>query len=76
MTVSLRHAPPLLRIAVCGRLWVEAGSVRVLERDFPARQGRRLWSYLVLEQRRMVSRDELAEVLRGETKCPMAGIRL
>jgi DNA-binding SARP family transcriptional activator len=54
---------PRLRIAICGKLSVEAGALTLLERDFPARQGRRLWCYLVLERRRTVSRDELAEAL-------------
>jgi DNA-binding SARP family transcriptional activator len=57
---------PRLRIAICGKLSVEAGSLTLLERDFPARQGRRLWCYLVLERRRTVSRDELAEALWGD----------
>lgn len=55
-----------LRIAICGKLAVEAGSLVLLERDFPARQGRRLWCYLVLERRRTASRDELAEALWGD----------
>ncbi len=55
-----------LRIAICGKLAIEAGDQTLLERDFPARQGRRLWCYLVLERRRSVSRDELAEALWGD----------
>ena len=55
-----------LRVAICGKLAVEAGTLTLLERDFPARQGRRLWCYLVLERRRSVSRDELAEALWGD----------
>jgi DNA-binding SARP family transcriptional activator len=57
---------PRLRISICGKLAIEAGDLTVLERDFPARQGRRLWSYLVLERRRTVSRDELSEALWGD----------
>ncbi len=56
--------PP--RVAICGRLAIETGSMTVLERDFPARQGRRFWCYLVLERRRSVSRAELAEALWGD----------
>ena len=59
-------AGPQLRIAICGKLAIEAGNLTLLERDFPARQGRRLWCYLVLERRRSVSRDELAEALWGD----------
>jgi DNA-binding SARP family transcriptional activator len=55
-----------LRIAICGKLAIEAGALALIERDFPARQGRRLWCYLVLERRRSVSRDELAEALWGD----------
>jgi DNA-binding SARP family transcriptional activator len=51
---------------VCGKIALEVGSIVLLERDFPARQGRRLWCYLVLERRRSCSRDELAEALWGD----------
>jgi DNA-binding SARP family transcriptional activator len=60
------RTPAPLRIAICGRLWAEAEELRLLERDFPARQGRRLWCYLVLEHRRTVGRDELADALWGD----------
>lgn len=66
MTSRDAQGDPRLRIAICGKLAVEAGPVTLLERDFPARQGRRLWCYLVLERRRIVSRDELAEALWGD----------
>src|SRR5687768_1424222 len=59
-------SPPPLRIYVCGRLAVEAGSVVVREADFPARQGRRLWAYLVLNRRLPVGRADLAEAVWGE----------
>ncbi len=55
-----------LRVAICGKLAVEAGALRWLERDIPARQGRRLWCYLAIERRRTVSRDELADALWGD----------
>ena len=55
-----------LRIYVCGRLAVEAGSVVLREGDLPARQGRRLWAYLVLHRRLPVGRAELAEAVWGE----------
>ncbi|HET9658931.1 MAG TPA: BTAD domain-containing putative transcriptional regulator [Thermomicrobiales bacterium] len=57
---------PRLNVSICGKLAIEAGTVVVLERDFPARQGRRLWSYLVLERRRIASRDELGEAIWGD----------
>jgi DNA-binding SARP family transcriptional activator len=55
-----------LRVYVCGRLAIEHADAVVLEADFPARQGRRLWAYLVLNQRRPVSRDELVDALWGD----------
>lgn len=49
-----------LRIQLCGRLAVERGSVVVREDAFPARQGRRLWAFLVLHRRQPASRDDAA----------------
>ena len=66
MTVMGTEGGPQLRVAICGKLAIEAGDLTLLERDFPARQGRRLWCYLVLERRRSVSRDELGEALWGD----------
>ena len=54
-----------LRVYVCGRLAIEYDDSVLREADFPARQGRRLWSYLVLNRKRPVSRDELVEALWG-----------
>ncbi len=76
MAIEPTRTNALLRIAVCGQLWIECGNVRLLERDFPARQGRRLWCYLVLEQRRTVSRDELADALWGDEAPDGWGISL
>jgi DNA-binding SARP family transcriptional activator len=59
-------AVPSLRIHVCGRLAVESGEVVLRERDFPARQGRRLWVYLVVNRRLPVGRVELAEAVWGD----------
>jgi DNA-binding SARP family transcriptional activator len=50
----------LLRVYICGRLAIEHDSALLLESAFPARQGRRLWSYLVVNRRLPVGRDELA----------------
>jgi DNA-binding SARP family transcriptional activator len=61
-----RRGQAPLRLAICGRLAIEAGDLVLRERDLPARQGRRLWCYLVLERRRSCSRDELAEALWGD----------
>src|SRR6188472_2334801 len=36
-----------LRIYVCGRLALSKGDIVITEKAFPARQGRRLWAYLV-----------------------------
>ncbi|CAN5794892.1 hypothetical protein BH23CHL4_BH23CHL4_26740 [soil metagenome] len=55
-----------LRIYVCGRLAIETDRHRILERDFPARQGKLLWSYLVVHRQRMTGRIELAEAIWGE----------
>jgi len=54
-----------LRIYICGRLAIEHADGVIREADFPARQGRRLWTYLVLNHRRPVSRDELIDALWG-----------
>jgi len=55
-----------IRLYLCGRLAVEAGQAVVREADLPARQGRRLWAYLVLHRRHPVGHDRLADALWGE----------
>ncbi len=57
---------PPLRIYICGRLAIERGPWVVREEAFPARQGRRLWVYLVLHHQWPVGRDDLASALWGE----------
>lgn len=52
----------LTRIQVCGPLVVERDGER-LDGLFPARQGRLLFTYLVVNRHRHISRDELAEAL-------------
>lgn len=56
----------VLRIHVCGRLAVEHGRAVLREADFPARQGRRLWAFLVLRRRLPVARDEIASAVWGD----------
>ena len=55
-----------LRVYVCGRLAVEHGPTVVREADLPARQGRRLWAYLVGHRRWPVGPDALAAALWGD----------
>ena len=57
---------PAVRGYVCGRLAIELGETVLHEADFPARQGRRLWTYLVLRRRWPVGRDELAGAIWGD----------
>jgi DNA-binding SARP family transcriptional activator len=55
-----------LRIQLCGRLALERGEVVLGENAFPARQGRRLWAYLVLHRRQPVGRDDVAAAVWGD----------
>jgi DNA-binding SARP family transcriptional activator len=54
-----------LRIQICGRLTIERDGQR-LETGLPGRQGRLLFTYLVVNRHRPVARDELAEALWRE----------
>jgi SARP family transcriptional regulator, regulator of embCAB operon len=54
-----------VRIQICGTLAVECDGQR-LEGRLPGRQGRLLFSYLVVNRHRQVPRDELAEALWRE----------
>jgi DNA-binding SARP family transcriptional activator len=47
-------------------LAIEHGTLVRAEAAFPARQGRRLWAYLVLHRRWPVGRDDLAEAVWGD----------
>ena len=60
MTLASQHPP--LRIQVCGALAVERDGER-LESLLPGRQGRLLFTYLVVNRHRYVPRDEVAEAL-------------
>jgi DNA-binding SARP family transcriptional activator len=55
-----------VRLYICGQLAIEHGATAVLERDFPARQGRLAWAYLVLHRKQPVGREDLAEALWGD----------
>jgi SARP family transcriptional regulator, regulator of embCAB operon len=55
-----------LRIQLCGRLAIERGGAVVGEDDFPARQGRRLWAFLVLHRRQPAGRDDVAAAVWGD----------
>ena len=63
--VSLESAGPVMRIQVCGPLMIERDGQR-LEGRLPGRQGRLLFTYLVVNRHRQVARDELAEALWRE----------
>src|SRR5690348_14672961 len=61
---------PQLRIFLAGRVAIETDGVVIDEARLPGRQGRLLFAYLVAEQGRPVSRDELAEALWGAAPPP------
>ena len=54
-----------LRIQICGQLAVERDGQR-LDTFLPGRQGRLLFTYLVINRHRHVPRDEVAEALWRE----------
>jgi DNA-binding SARP family transcriptional activator len=62
MTLGSSHA---VRIQICGALSVERDGQR-LDARLPGRQGRLLFTYLVVNRHRHISRDELAEALWRE----------
>ena len=62
MTLASSH---LVRIQICGALAVERDGQR-LDARLPGRQGRLLFTYLVVNRHRQVPRDELAEALWRE----------
>ncbi|MBV9662262.1 MAG: hypothetical protein JO337_14010 [Acidimicrobiales bacterium] len=59
--MTLAQSPPV-RIQICGPLAVERDGQRV-ESFLPGRQGRLLFTYLVVNRRRQVPRNELAEAM-------------
>lgn len=58
-------SPGPMRIQICGPLAIERDGQR-LEGRLPGRQGRLLFTYLVVNRHRQVPRDELAEALWRE----------
>ena len=54
------------RLYICGQLAIEYNNVVIRESEFPARQSRRLWAYLVINHRRPVGRDELVDAIWGD----------
>jgi SARP family transcriptional regulator, regulator of embCAB operon len=58
-------SPDPVRIQICGALAIERASER-LDVRLPGRQGRLLFTYLVVNRHRQVPRDELAEALWRE----------
>ena len=62
MTLATASA---LRIQICGALAIERDGQR-LDAGLPGRQGRLLFTYLVVNRHRHVSRDELAEAMWRE----------
>jgi DNA-binding SARP family transcriptional activator len=55
-----------LRIFICGRLALIRGDCLVPESAFPARQGRRIWAYLVLHRSQPVGRGDVAGAVWGD----------
>ena len=62
MTLASSHG---VRIQICGALAVERDGQR-LDARLPGRQGRLLFTYLVVNRHRSIPRDELAEALWRE----------
>jgi SARP family transcriptional regulator, regulator of embCAB operon len=62
--VTLASSPPV-RVQICGPLAIERDGQR-LDARLPGRQGRLLFTYLVVNRHRQVPRDELAEALWRE----------
>ena len=57
--------PGPVRIQICGPLAIERDGERV-DADLPGRQGRLLFTYLVVNRHRQVPRDEVAEAMWRE----------
>ena len=57
-------------VSLTGRVSIRANGVLIDEERLPGRQGRLVFAYLVSENGRAVTRDELAEALWGEEPPP------
>jgi DNA-binding SARP family transcriptional activator len=62
VTLASSHA---MRIQICGQIAIERDGYR-LDARLPGRQGRLLFTYLIVNRHRQVPRDELAEALWRE----------
>jgi len=62
VTLASSHA---MRIQICGQVAIERDGHR-LDASLPGRQGRLLFTYLIVNRHRQVPRDELAEALWRE----------
>ena len=60
--MTLASSRPPLRVQICGTLAIERDGQR-LDGMLPGRQGRLLFTYLVVNRHRRVPRDEVAEAL-------------
>lgn len=56
-----------MKISLTGGVSIEANGARLDETSFPGRQGRLVFAYLLAAEGRPVPRDDLAEVLWGDT---------
>ena len=57
----------MLRVSLAGRVSLASEAAVIDDERLPGRQGRLVFAYLVIEQGRSVTRDELADALWGET---------
>ena len=64
-----------LRLQICGPLVVERDGLRI-DRGLPGRQGRLMFTYLVVNRHRQVPRDELVDALWGSADPSSTDARL
>ncbi len=64
------YNPRGAEVSLAGRVSIRANGVLIDEERLPGRQGRLVFAYLVSENGRAVTRDELAEALWGEEPPP------
>jgi SARP family transcriptional regulator, regulator of embCAB operon len=72
---NVQDEPGSTRVQLCGTFAVELSGRRV-DQAFPGRQGRLLFSYLVLFRSQRVPRDSLVDVLWGDSPPDAAGTAL